>query len=253
MATPEWLRYANAGAIRNDPLDPRLVQALGFLGDMGVTMEVFSGGQESNRPGQGVGSTRHNHGGAADVFFLKDGRRLDWANKADLPIFQGIVRKGKEKGITGWGAGPGYMRPGSMHVGFGSPGVWGAGGSGKNAPAWLRMAYEGATDGSAPQIAQASPVAAPQSAAPQRPPAILGAMAPTVAPAANTPAPPAPQTAEKPAASKVASAFDILGSLAPMQAQSAPAPAPVVGRSPQQASALASFIAALKQSRTPIG
>jgi hypothetical protein len=140
----EWLRYANQGAVRSQPLNEKLVNALRFLPELGVSMEVFSGGQ----PGKGekggrVGSTRHDHGHAADVFFMKDGRKLDWANPDDLPIFQEIVRRGKANGVTGFGAGEGYMRPGSMHIGFGSPSVWGAGGKGANAPDWLRQAYAG--------------------------------------------------------------------------------------------------------------
>lgn len=109
-----------------------------------MTMEVFSGGQ----PGKGeggarVGSVRHDHGGAADAFFYKDGRKLDWSNKDDIPIFQQIVSQGKANGITGFGAGDGYMQKGSMHIGMGSPGVWGAGGKGDNAAPWLRSAFEG--------------------------------------------------------------------------------------------------------------
>jgi hypothetical protein len=138
----EWLRYSNQGATRNDPVSPELVNALSFLPDLGVTMEVFSGGQEAaGQGGSRTGSTRHDHGQAADVFFYKDGRRLDWANPADVPLFQEIVARGKAAGITGFGAGDGYMQPGSMHIGFGSPAVWGAGGKGSNAPDWLRTAY----------------------------------------------------------------------------------------------------------------
>lgn len=146
--TPAWLRYSNGGAKRNLPLDPRLVKSLGFLEDMGVQMEVFSGGQvtkEEAKAGKGrrTGSIRHDHGGAADAYFYRDGRRLDWANPADVPVFQEIVRKARGAGVTGFGAGDGYMRPGSMHIGFGAPSVWGAGGSGDNAPQWLRDAFHG--------------------------------------------------------------------------------------------------------------
>ncbi len=138
----DWLRYSNEGAIRNKPLNDKLVQAMSFLPEMGVSMEVFSGGQDAEGPHR-TGSHRHDHGGAGDVYFQKDGRRLDWANDADRPIFEEIVRRGRAAGVTGFGAGEGYMRPGSMHLGFGSPSVWGAGGSGANAPEWLRNAYNG--------------------------------------------------------------------------------------------------------------
>ncbi|MGW9232952.1 hypothetical protein ACWGPT_19010 [Pseudorhizobium sp. NPDC055634] len=146
--TPAWLRYPNAGAKRNLPLNPKLVNSLGFLEDMGVQMEVFSGGQVTKaeaKAGKGrrTGSVRHDHGGSADVFFYKDGKKLDWANPQDLPVFQDIVRKARASGVTGFGAGPGYMQPGSMHIGLGSPSVWGAGGKGENAPKWLQDAFHG--------------------------------------------------------------------------------------------------------------
>ena len=146
-----YIRYANQGATRNQPLSPQLVQALAYLQPMGVTAEVFSGGQDSSGPNR-VGSHRHDHGGAGDIRFYKDGRALSWTNPNDLPIFNDIVAQGKKAGITGFGAGPGYMGEGTMHVGFGSPGVWGAGGKGANAPAWLRAAYNGAPAGAAPAI-----------------------------------------------------------------------------------------------------
>lgn len=143
-APTDWLAYANQGATRNDPLAPALVDALSFLPQMGVRMEVFSGGQEAEgEGGHRTGSTRHDHGNAADVFFYDaaSGRRLSWENEADIPVLQEIVRQGRANGITGWGAGEGYMQPGSMHLGFGPEAVWGAGGSGANAPGWLREAF----------------------------------------------------------------------------------------------------------------
>lgn len=137
-----WLSYLNQGATRNQPLDPKLVNAFSFLPEKGIKMEVFSGGQPGiGEGGARVGSTRHDHGNAADVFFSQNGRRLDWNNPADVPVYQDIVRQARANGVTGFGAGPGYMQPGSMHVGYGAPGVWGAGGEGANAPGWLRNAY----------------------------------------------------------------------------------------------------------------
>lgn len=144
----DWLRYANQGATRNLPLSSKMTNALSFLADMGVEMEVFSGGQHEKGSGQKrVGSTRHDHGNAADVFFHKDGRKLDWANPQDRPIFEEIVRRGRASGLTGFGAGDGYMQQGSMHIGFGNEAVWGAGGKGANAPDWLRNAYHHPGDG----------------------------------------------------------------------------------------------------------
>lgn len=157
----DFITYANQGAIRNQPLSPRLVGALSFLPRMGLGMEVFSGGQDAEGPRR-TGSTRHDHGGAADVFFTRDGRRLDWRNPEDIPVFQSIVRQAKAGGVAGFGAGPNYMQPGSMHIGFGAPAVWGAEGRGANAPAWLREAY-----GQTPQQAIAADTMVALGKAPQ--------------------------------------------------------------------------------------
>ena len=40
-------------------------------------------------------------------------------------------------GATGVGAGIDYMGPNTVHIGFGTRAVWGAGGSAANAPAWI--------------------------------------------------------------------------------------------------------------------
>ncbi|OOO34602.1 hypothetical protein [Agrobacterium sp. YIC 4121] len=163
-----YIRYANQGATRNRELSEELLKRLGYLENMRVTAEVFSGGQPGiEEGGNRVGSTRHDHGGAADVFFYKDGKKLDWANDQDRPIFQQIVSEGKANGITGFGAGPGYMQQGSMHIGMGSPGVWGAGGKGDNAPEWLKAAYNGAPSQAKPDIvseviAAADPASVPK-------------------------------------------------------------------------------------------
>ncbi len=144
---PDWLSYQNQNAVRSLPLSDQLVQAMGFLPEMGLQMEVFSGGQPVKGSGlPRVGSVRHDNGNAADVFFTRDGQRLDWANPQHVPVFQDVVRNAKAAGVTGFGAGPGYMQQGSMHIGYGTPAVWGAEGKGVNAPDWLREAY-----GSAPK------------------------------------------------------------------------------------------------------
>jgi hypothetical protein len=130
---------------------------------MGITMDVFSGGQPAQGSGGArVGSVRHDDGGSADVFFNQNGRRLDWANPDDVPIYQDIVRRARANGVTGFGAGDGYMQPGSMHVGFGTPAVWGAGGRGANAPEWLRAAYDGAPAGQQPTISTRNAPDTPQ-------------------------------------------------------------------------------------------
>jgi len=138
----DYIRYSNSNATRNDPLSEELVASMSFLGDMGITADVISGGQENNTT-EGTGSERHNHGQSADVDFYIGDRKLDWNNPDDLPIFQEIVTRARDSGITGIGAGDDYMGAGRMHLGFGNPGVWGANGRGANAPSWLREAYYG--------------------------------------------------------------------------------------------------------------
>ncbi|MGN6451336.1 MAG: hypothetical protein ACTHLK_22630, partial [Brucella intermedia] len=60
MMANEWLRYANRGATRNLPISPQLASAFSFLPQMGLSMEVFSGGQPAKGPGGArVGSVRH--------------------------------------------------------------------------------------------------------------------------------------------------------------------------------------------------
>lgn len=158
MAGNDWLKYSNQGATRNDPLDPKLIGAMSFLGDMGITMDVISGGQEAaGEGGARTGSVRHDHGGAGDVDFYKDGRKLDWNNPNDMPILVQIIQTAKANGVTGIGAGDDYMGAGRFHVGFGNPGVWGAGGKGANAPDWLRSAYGGVDAGKVPSPGNATP------------------------------------------------------------------------------------------------
>jgi hypothetical protein len=155
-----WLRYSNQGKTRNDPLAPELVNAMSFLGNMGITMDVVSGGQEpAGTPGGSrTGSTRHDHGKAADVDFYMGDRKLDWNNAGDIPVLKEIVSRAKAGGITGIGAGDDYMGPGRFHVGFGKPAVWGAGGKGENAPQWLVEAYNGDLAPAEPAAPTAPPV-----------------------------------------------------------------------------------------------
>jgi hypothetical protein len=170
----DWLKYSNKGKIRNQQISPELQKAMGFLGDMGISMDVFSGGQDGKGKGnRRTGSVRHDHGGAADVFFSKDGRQLNWSNPDDLGVFKEIVGRARASGVTGFGAGPGYMNQGSMHIGFGEPGVWGAGGRGKNAPAWLTEAFNNPIKGPiGTSLASASPDASP--GLPPMPPTLQG-------------------------------------------------------------------------------
>lgn len=182
-----YITYANQGATRNQPLSDDLLKRLQYLQDMGLTAQVFSGGQDAEGPNR-TGSHRHDHGESGDVFFYKDGRKLDWSNPDDLPIFRDIVSKGKEAGITGFGAGPNYMQQGSMHIGMGTPAVWGAGGKSDNAPAWLKNAYYGTTDATDPQMVAARTDSA---SSPSKNP-LYNSVQALAAPSSSEPTPPAP-------------------------------------------------------------
>lgn len=151
------ITYTNQGAIRNRPISERLNQSLGFLGDMGIRAEVFSGGQPAAEEGGArVGSPRHDGGDSADVKFFMGDRMLDWNNPDDIPILQDIVRRGRANGLTGFGAGNDYMGAGAVHIGFGEPAVWGSGGKGSTAPAWLAEAFNAPVSGQ-PQGQPAQP------------------------------------------------------------------------------------------------
>lgn len=158
----DWLTYTNQGATRSQPISPDLVNAMDFLQEMGVGMNVYSGGQDATGSKR-VGSTRHDHGNAADVMFTQNGKVLDWNNAADLPILSDIVSRAKAAGVTGIGAGDDYMGAGRIHIGFGAPAVWGAGGQSANAPEWLKSAYYGTT-APTPAVAAINQATAPQQA-----------------------------------------------------------------------------------------
>lgn len=148
----DWLTYSNQGATRNQPLNPRLLNALAYIGDLGLSVDVYSGGQPAiGTSDRRVGSTRHDEGLAADVRFTHpELGMLDHRNPAHIPILREVVARGRAEGLTGFGMGDGYMGPHGMHIGYGDAAVWGAGGSSANAPDWLREAYYGAAQGEAP-------------------------------------------------------------------------------------------------------
>ena len=100
---------------------------------------VFSGGQPATGPNR-VGSHRHDFGNAADIRLIKDGKHLSHLSPNDLPYYKSFAKAAAALGATGIGAGPGYMGPTAMHVGFGPKTTWGRGGKSANAPQWLREA-----------------------------------------------------------------------------------------------------------------
>ena len=150
---------------RNLPLNSNLNAALqSVLPNLGLTAVVTSGGQvtaeEAARgEGQRTGSTRHDHGGAADVKFrTADGRTLSWERPADVPLLQAAVSGLKAQGLTGFGAAGDYMGAETTHIGYGTPAVWGAKG-GKPYQALLD-AYNNtqtvASSGSGPTVERAA-------------------------------------------------------------------------------------------------
>jgi len=138
-------------ATRNDPVQGQLVKAIKKSAESAGNIsriEIFSGGQESaaeiNSLGVGgrVGSDRHDHGNAADfrVFDL-NGKLLAPASEKAIPTLSSFVSNMRKNGITGIGAGRGYMGGMAIHAGYGSTTVWGANGKSANAPAWLRQSF----------------------------------------------------------------------------------------------------------------
>lgn len=143
--------------IRRMPIAPDLHQVLNVAANAaGVNVRVTSGGQAGiGEKGPRTGSTRHDHGNAADIELTIDGRVLDPEIPADRAVFERFIAEAVASGATGIGIGPGYMDGKRMHVGFGQDGVkggplqfWGKGETARNAPEWLRQIMANARPGS---------------------------------------------------------------------------------------------------------
>lgn len=131
----------DVASIRKQPISPQLESVLSKAAEhAGVRVDVVSGGQPGiGSGGPRTGSTRHDHGNAADLNLYArnaDGseRLLDFTNKSDLPTVKKFVTAAVAAGATGIGAGVGYMGPNTLHVGFGKEATWGG------AP-WLNGAF----------------------------------------------------------------------------------------------------------------
>lgn len=134
------LTEATKGKIRDLPISDRLRTLLLAAAERSSidTVVVTSGGQcAKGSCTKRTGSTRHDLGNAADLELHKDGRALDFTSAVDLPDIRAFVLVAVRLGATGLGAGVDYMGPRTLHVGFGPPAVWGAGGAVANAPTWL--------------------------------------------------------------------------------------------------------------------
>lgn len=150
------------GNVRNRPPQPQLINILEAAHKItGFTFKVYSAGQmyleewnsypssRTSRSGDEYfldgkavrkGSIRHDGGWAVDIVITTaDGRELKATNNEDADVVK-IVRTLLQQGINAVGAGPGYMN-GNFHVDispYAPTAYWGAQGSSKNAPRWLR-------------------------------------------------------------------------------------------------------------------
>ncbi len=138
-------RQSDMAQIRTADLAPELVKLLEAVGqELDVYFEVFSGGQDETT-GR-TGSHRHDHGKSADLFVyrMENGQKryLDQSDPEDLKVWKDVLKLSVAGGAKGIGAGPGYMRPNSAHIGFGSSAAWGKDGKGANAPGWVKESHE---------------------------------------------------------------------------------------------------------------
>ncbi|CCE02539.1 SH3 domain-containing protein [Bradyrhizobium sp. STM 3809] len=137
------------GAIRNQPISDELKRVLQVAAEAaGIdAITINSGGQDPPGPGaRRTGSTRHDHGRAADVQCAVAGTTLTFTDQSAPQAILTFVTAAAAAGANGIGAGVGYMGNRTIHVGFGtSPEddaqlTWGAGGRSATAPQWLRDA-----------------------------------------------------------------------------------------------------------------
>lgn len=124
--------------VRKLPLSQKLKSVLDqAAAAAGVQAIVYSGGQSpKGSGGPRTGSTRHDNGNAADLYLLKNGKKLSDTNAEDRAIMAKFVSAAVAAGATGVGAGHGYMGPSNIHVGFGKQATWGG------AP-WIQAAASG--------------------------------------------------------------------------------------------------------------
>lgn len=133
----------NNRGTRNKPPPMNLMQIINAVaGKYGAVANVTSGGQPpKGTSARRTGSTRHDiNVGAVDMQLLKGGKPVPHTTAAGQQLWAGFIRDLASHGLTGFGAGQGYMGPTTAHVGYGSRAVWGAGGKSRNAPGWLRQA-----------------------------------------------------------------------------------------------------------------
>ena len=128
------VRHEGTGAM----VDPAIARSMAYAGSVaGVSTNVAHGDE--------AGHARHHAGASSGDVDLYDekGRKLDERNPADRAKMATYIEAAAASGSTGIGFGKdgSYMGHSRMHVGAGTPAVWGAGGHGANAPDWVRDAY----------------------------------------------------------------------------------------------------------------
>lgn len=118
-------------ATRKGKLKDDLLDKLNYAASQSnVEVEVVSGGQRMKGAPGATGSTRHDHGGAADLkLFRRDEngkkRYLKMTNDEDRQIMRTFMKDTVKAGATGVGAGMGYMGAETMHIGGGKTAQWG--------------------------------------------------------------------------------------------------------------------------------
>lgn len=137
------ITYRNQGATRRLKCVPALEAILLSAANATNTdVVIFSGGQDHTTGT--VGSNRHDHGYAADVWIYKDGSRISMVR--DTTLAAQFAQAAKQAGALSIGAGQGYMDGVGMHIDI-SPGAtipvasaryWGTGSRAAGAPGWLR-------------------------------------------------------------------------------------------------------------------
>lgn len=151
---------ATKGKIRDLPIKKKLSEILSKAADeAGIdTVRVTSGGQaKKGSGGKRTGSTRHDEGNAADLQLEKNGHVLSFEKPEERPVVVRFVTAAAAFGATGIGAGVTYMGEHTLHVGFGTKAVWGAGGKSANAPDWLKKAVAAAATYKPAPAAPAAP------------------------------------------------------------------------------------------------
>lgn len=148
------------GKVRDKPLDPKLRQLLTHVAErLDVQFEVKSGGQIASRephlkgrPGGWTGSTRHDHGEAADVQMVRrtaSGKKqyISFETQSGRQLWSEAVRLSANLGATGIGADVNYMGAQTVHIGYGSAATWGGTKGRGAAPEWLQVAYTAGAKG----------------------------------------------------------------------------------------------------------